>query len=160
MNINLRGVKFLGTASELIQRKKRCCCMSTSRKTRRIRKFHVVIMQWRQRHLIKSLVLWLLSPCTAFFQTLSVNSLRWRIRGERAGNASHFRLHQVTRNALDERNNVAYRLRKCSGKMVVLLIIFPLPSLWWLLKPGLRTNREIFCSQSQSKSLQKKHSNS
>ena len=25
------------------------------------------------------------SPCTAFFQSLSVNSLRWRIRGEREG---------------------------------------------------------------------------
>ena len=25
-------------------------------------------------------------PCTAFSQSLSVNSLRWRIRGERAGN--------------------------------------------------------------------------
>ena len=29
----------------------------------------------------------LLSPCTAFSQAFSVNSLRWRIRGERAGNA-------------------------------------------------------------------------
>ena len=27
------------------------------------------------------------SPCTAFSQSLSVNSFRWRIRGERAGNA-------------------------------------------------------------------------
>ena len=76
MNINLRGVKFLGTASKLIQRKKRCCCMSRPRKTRRIRKFHIVIMQWRERLLIKSLVLWLLSPYTAFFQALLVNSLR------------------------------------------------------------------------------------
>ena len=27
------------------------------------------------------------SPCTAFSQSLSVNSFRWRIRGERSGNA-------------------------------------------------------------------------
>ena len=27
------------------------------------------------------------SPCTVFSQSLSVNSLRWRIGGERAGNA-------------------------------------------------------------------------
>ena len=47
------------------------------------------------------------SPCTAFSQSLSVNSFRWRIWGERAGNASHFRLDHVTRNALAARNNDA-----------------------------------------------------
>ena len=31
-------------------------------------------------------------PCTAFSQSLSVNSLRWRIRGERAGNIFTFSL--------------------------------------------------------------------
>ena len=30
------------------------------------------------------------SPCTAFSQSFSVNSFRWRIRGERAGNAFTF----------------------------------------------------------------------
>ena len=30
------------------------------------------------------------SPCKAFSQSLSVNSFRWRIRGERAGNALKF----------------------------------------------------------------------
>ena len=47
------------------------------------------------------------SPCTAFSQSLSVNSLRWRIRVERAGNASRFRLDHATRNALASRNNEA-----------------------------------------------------
>ena len=32
------------------------------------------------------------SPCTAFSQSLSVNSFRWRIRGERAGNGLTFSL--------------------------------------------------------------------
>ena len=35
-------------------------------------------------------VLNLPGPCTAFSQSLSVNSFRWRIRGERAGNALTF----------------------------------------------------------------------
>ena len=48
------------------------------------------------------------SPCTAFSQSLSVNSFRWRIRGERAGNTnSHFRMDHVTRNALAARKNEA-----------------------------------------------------
>ena len=46
------------------------------------------------------------SPCTAFSQSLSVNSFRWRIRGERAGN-SHFHMDYVTRNALAPRKNEA-----------------------------------------------------
>ena len=47
------------------------------------------------------------SPCTAFSQSLSVNSFRRRIRGERAGNASHFRKDHVTRKALAARKNEA-----------------------------------------------------
>ena len=46
-------------------------------------------------------------PCTAFSQSLSVNSRRWHIRGEWAGNASHFRLDHVTQNALATRQNEA-----------------------------------------------------
>ena len=58
------------------------------------------------------------SPCTAFFQSLSVNSLRWRIRAEQAGNASHFRLDQVTQNALATQQNEAKGLGKSSTTVV------------------------------------------
>ena len=51
------------------------------------------------------------STCTAFSQSLSVNSFRWRIWGERAGNTnSHFRMDHVTRNALAARKNEAQGL--------------------------------------------------
>ena len=46
------------------------------------------------------------SPCTAFSQSLSVNSFQWRIRDERAGN-THFRMDHVTWNALAARKNEA-----------------------------------------------------
>ena len=52
------------------------------------------------------------SPCMAFSQSLSVNSFRWRIRGEGTGNASHFRMDHVTRNALAARKNEAKGLGK------------------------------------------------
>ena len=44
------------------------------------------------------------SPCTAFSQSLSVNSFQWRIRDERAGK---FRMDHVTWNALAARKNEA-----------------------------------------------------
>ena len=47
------------------------------------------------------------SPCTAFSQSLSVNSFQWRIRDERAGDALHFRMDHVTWNALAARKNEA-----------------------------------------------------
>ena len=47
---------------------------------------------------------------SAFSQSLSVNSLGWRTRGEREGNASHFRLDYATRNDLTARNNEAKEL--------------------------------------------------
>ena len=50
------------------------------------------------------------SPCKAFSQALSVNSLRRRIRGERVGHPSLLRLDHVTRDALAARNNEAYGL--------------------------------------------------
>ena len=50
------------------------------------------------------------SPCKAFSQALSVNSLRRRIRGERVGHASLLRLDHVTRDSLAARNNEAYGL--------------------------------------------------
>ena len=40
------------------------------------------------------------------------NSFRWRIRSEGAGNASHFRMDHVTRNALAARKNEAKGLGK------------------------------------------------
>ena len=52
------------------------------------------------------------SPRTAFSQAFWVNSLRWRIRGERAGNSSLLRLDHVTRDELAARNNEAQGLGK------------------------------------------------
>ena len=49
-------------------------------------------------------------PCTTFCQSLSVNSLRWPIRGE------HFRLDDVTPSALAARNNEAKGLGKSEFK--------------------------------------------
>ena len=54
-----------------------------------------------------SSIMLLPSPCTAFSQSLSVNSFQWRIRDERAGNASHFHMDHVTWNALAARKNEA-----------------------------------------------------
>ena len=55
-----------------------------------------------------ALICTLPSPSTAFSQSLSVSSFRWRIRGERAGNTHpHFRKDHVTRNALAARKNEA-----------------------------------------------------
>ena len=49
---------------------------------------------------------------TAFSEAFWLNSLRWRIRGERAGNASLLRLGHVTRNELAAQNNEAKGLGK------------------------------------------------
>ena len=47
------------------------------------------------------------SPCTSFSRAILVNSIRWRIRGKRVGNASLLRSDHVGRNALAARNNEA-----------------------------------------------------
>ena len=47
------------------------------------------------------------SPCTASFQALSVNALRWRIRDERPGDASKTFSDHVTRDSSALHNNEA-----------------------------------------------------
>ena len=58
------------------------------------------------------------SPRTAFSQAFWVNSLRWRIQGERAGNASLLRLNHVTRDELAARNNEAQGLGKLQPRFL------------------------------------------
>ena len=52
------------------------------------------------------------SPCSAFSQSLSVNSLRWLIRGERAGNTFSHGPHDPKRFGREEKWGLGTRQRE------------------------------------------------
>ena len=76
MQANSSGAEFLSTISKFIEKKKiLSCCLFTSFPERKNRHFHVVVVQWRQRNVQKS-VMHVQSCCFAlssycFFNTFS-----------------------------------------------------------------------------------------